>query len=122
DLRHVCRNKSRKKMIGPPRACRADWSDRLRGQTCRDCRLLFLERHFLAFHRAAAALADHLRATADRADVAPVIQIADDALVDAVDLDGLQQLAAGQRPPGDAHWPIEDVLVGEEDARAIILD
>src|SRR5260370_25476531 len=83
---------------------------------------LLLQRFFPQLHRAAAALALALFAAADRADVAPVIDLVRHAPAQTVYFQHLQELAAGQQPAGQAHRPMQQRLVLEEHTRTAVLD
>ena len=58
----------------------------------------------------------------DDADVAPVVDIVKHAILEAMDVDDLDQVAAGNEPTCEAHGAIEELFVLEEHAARWILD
>src|SRR5438034_635794 len=81
-----------------------------------------LDGRLAEFHRRPAAVAVLLLEALDRADVAPVIHVVELPLADAVDLDDLEQVAVGEELPRKPHRAVEQALVLEEHAGAVVLD
>src|SRR5438105_9913672 len=85
-------------------------------------RELFLCRHFAEFHRGATTIAVFPFITLDGADVAPVIDVVQIAVQVTVYLHDQQELTARQQPSGQAHRAIEQFLVLEKHACAVVLN
>src|SRR5688500_5294545 len=66
-----------------------------------------LGRRFLQLQQRAAAVAIHLFEALDLADVAPVINVVQLALHQAMDLNDLQEAGVADQPAGQPHGPLE---------------
>src|SRR5438309_11684012 len=77
---------------------------------------------FLQHHWIAATIADAVLVAFDGADVAPVIDVVQLAVLEAMDVDDLQAVGLGIEASRKAHGAVEQALVLGEHASAGVVD